>query len=204
MTSDLYIILASIGGALFFIQIVFFLTIAKWLKSHKKNRYKDFELLDRERNALSIMQNNLKKDISDCKSLSEATIQKIKVMMNHTENETSHIVKHVSEFKNKLEEHVSSLMDEQLKILSKQILAIEKLVKQSKETQGSLSQSIKKAHTLLKLFDNKAPTEDIIRELQADKYSKAKELLKEGKEASLISKKLGMSMSEVLLISSYV
>jgi hypothetical protein len=125
-------------------------------------------------------------------------------MMNHTENETSHIVKHVSEFKNKLEEHVSSLMDEQLKILSKQILAIEKLVKQSKETQGSLSQSIKKAHTLLKLFDNKAPTEDIIRELQADKYSKAKELLKEGKEASLISKKLGMSMSEVLLISSYV
>ena len=204
MTTDIYILLASVGGALFFIQVFFFLTVAKWLKSLKKNRYKDFELLDRERHALSIMQKNLKKDISDCKNLSEATIQKIKVMMNHTENETSQIVKNVSQFKNKLEDHVSSLMDEQLKILSKKILAIEKLVKQSKETQGNLSQSIKKAHTLLKLFDHKAPTEDIIRELQADKYSKAKELLKEGKEASLVSKKLGMSMSEVLLLSSYV
>jgi hypothetical protein len=83
-------------------------------------------------------------------------------------------------------------------------LALEKIIKDAQILNENLIASTKKSQKILRLFDATVPPEDIFKEIQTEKYAEAKKLLQDGIEASDVSRRLGMSMSEVLLLSSYL
>ena len=88
--------------------------------------------------------------------------------------------------------------------LNMRSMALEKIMKDAEILNEKLLISSKKAQKILKLFDSSVPPEEIFKEIQNEKYLDAKKLLLEGVEASEVVKRLGMSMTEVLLLSSYI
>ena len=103
-----------------------------------------------------------------------------------------------------VDKHSEIILEANISNLSMRSMALEKIMKDAEVLNESLILSTKKAQKILKLFDSSVPTEEIFKEIQTEKYAEAKKLLLEGVEASAVVKKLGMSMTEVLLLSSYL
>jgi hypothetical protein len=86
---------------------------------------------------------------------------------------------------------------------SKVNLQLAKTCKTAEHLQEALEESRKNTHKTLRLLDQNVQADDLLKQIQTEKYTEAKELLLKGIEPHVISKKLGISMGELILLSSY-
>ena len=197
-------LLLCIGLALFAFQTIFFLTCMKWLKSGKLKRDKEFAILDSERAQLIEIQATLGQEVREAKKLASETLNKLMVIGSEAHAEWEDVTKKINSVLVEVDKHSEIILEANISNLSMRSMALEKIMKDAEVLNESLILSTKKAQKILKLFDSSVPTEEIFKEIQTEKYAEAKKLLLEGVEASAVVKKLGMSMTEVLLLSSYL
>jgi hypothetical protein len=198
------LLLICIGFVLFVFQVVFFLTCIKWLKSGKLKRDKEFAILDTERAQLIDMQALLSNEVKEAKKLASDTLNKLMVIGSEAHAEWEDVTKKINSVLVEVDKHSEMLLEENLSNLNMKTLALEKIIKDAQILNDNLVSTTKKAQKILRLFDASVPHEDIFKEIQTEKYAEAKKLLQDGFEASDVSRRLGMSMSEVLLLSSYL
>ncbi|RDB37072.1 hypothetical protein [Spirobacillus cienkowskii] len=198
------LLLICIGFVLFVFQVVFFLTCIKWLKSGKLKRDKEFAILDAERAQLIDMQAMLSNEVKEAKKLASDTLNKLMVIGSEAHAEWEDVTKKINSVLVEVDKHSEMLLEENLSNLNMKTLALEKIIKDAQILNENLIASTKKSQKILRLFDATVPPEDIFKEIQTEKYAEAKKLLQDGIEASDVSRRLGMSMSEVLLLSSYL
>lgn len=198
------LLLICIGFVLFVFQVVFFLTCIKWLKSGKLKRDKEFAILDAERAQLIDMQALLSNEVKEAKKLASDTLNKLMVIGSEAHAEWEDVTKKINSVLVEVDKHSEMLLEENLSNLNMKTLALEKIIKDAQILNDNLVSTTKKAQKILRLFDATVPSEDIFKEIQTEKYAEAKKLLQDGIEASDVSRRLGMSMSEVLLLSSYL
>ena len=197
-------LLLCIGFVLFVFQIVFFFSCMKWLKSGKLKRDKEFAILDSERAQLIEIQSALSQEVREAKKLASETLNKLMVIGSEAHAEWEDVTKKINSVLVEVDKHSEIILEANISNLSMRSMALEKVMKDAEILNESLIISTKKAQKILKLFDTSVPSEDIFKEIQTEKYAEAKKLLLEGIEASVVVKKLGMSMGEVLLLSSYL
>lgn len=198
------LILACIGVALFLFQCVFFVTCIRWLSNSKKKRDKDFAILDKERAQLIELQNHLKNDIAEAKKLSDDTLKKLKLIGAEAHAEWNDMTKKIHEVLLEVDSHSDKLLENNVSKLNLQIMSLDKSIQDAAQTNERLHNTATKAAQILKLFDTGLPTDEIMKELQTNKYSEAKQMLVDGVDASIVSRKLGLSMGEIVTLSSFL
>lgn len=194
-------VIIAIAFVLVAIEGIFFLTCFRWLSAGKRQREKEFARLDQERIELLELQSSLVRDVQQAKQISEETLKKLTHVGAEAHAEWLEVSERVNAVLTEVEDRTRILLDENLTHVNKHRLALEKSCKDGELLVSKLGDSVIGARRLLRLFDQSVPSDEILKELQTDKYSEARKLLSNGIEASLVSKKLGLSMSEVALLS---
>ncbi|APJ02725.1 hypothetical protein [Silvanigrella aquatica] len=197
-------LLLCIGFVLFIFQIIFFFSCLKWLKSGKLKRDKEFAILDAERAQLIEMQSVLTQEVREAKKLAGETLNKLMVIGSEAHAEWEDVTKKINSVLLEVDKHSEIILEANISNLNMRSMALEKIMKDAEILNENLYVSVKKAQKILKLFDSSVPADEIFKEIQTEKYAEAKKMLLDGTEASVVVKKLGMSMGEVLLLSSYL
>ena len=198
------LIMVCIGVALFIFQSIFFISCVKWLASSKKKRDREFALLDKERAKLIELQGQLKDDISEARKLADDTLKKLKLIGAEAHAEWEDMTKKIHEVLIEVDSHSEKLLENNISKLNLQRMSLDKSVQNAHQINEILTIATLKGQKFLKLFDSGLPTDEILKELQTNKYTDAKKMLSDGMDASIISKKLGLSMGEIVTLSSFL
>jgi hypothetical protein len=198
------LVMVCIGVTLFIFQSVFFISCVKWLSNSKKKRDKEFAILDKERAMLIELQSQLKNDITEARQLSDQTLKKLKIIGAEAHAEWDDMTKKINEVLIEVDSHSDKLLENNISKLNIQKMSLEKSIINAKQMNENLTQTCNKAQKFLKLFDTNLPTEEVLKEIQTNKYNDAKRMLADGLDATFVSKKLGLSLGEVVTISSFL
>ena len=100
-----------------------------------------------------------------------------------------------------LETKSRELAESSLNQVNRQRMQLEKSVQVATQTSSELLETTNSAKRILRFLDENVPSDEIFKELQAEKYAEARRLIHDGKELGVICRKLGLSQSEVQLLS---
>jgi hypothetical protein len=181
--------------------MLFFVFCFRWLSAGKKQREKDFSRLDNERNELLQLQEALRSDMQETKHLAENTLQKLRLLGAESHQEWLEMRAGVDGAAQEFQESSKIILDESVATITRQKLGLEKVVKTAGERERVLVDRLKDVERVLKILDRNAPVEQVLKDIQADKYSEAREMLNQGIDPSQISRKLALSLNEVSLLS---
>ncbi|KAB8027731.1 hypothetical protein [Fluviispira multicolorata] len=197
-------IVLCIGIFLFIIQSIFIIFCLRWLASGKRKRDKEFAILDSERGQLIEMQSALSQEVQDAKKLANDTLNKLRIIGSEAHAEWEDVTKKINSVLLEVDKHSGIILEDNLSKLAMRSMSVEKIMKDAQLINEKIVENTRKAQKVLKLFDTNVPNEEIFKEIQSEKYFEAKKLLSEGVDASVVVKKLGLSMSEVVLLSAYI
>jgi len=195
------VIIACIGFVFLLLEAVFFLTCFRWLSNGKRIREKEFARLDQERAELMELQQAVSRELSQAKKLSEETLAKLKRVGADAHAEWTEMTQKCETLMNELEDKTRHLAEGSLNQINRQKMQLEKACQLASQTHSELSEATTSAKRILRFLDDNIPSDEILKELQAEKYAEARRLIHEGKDAGMICRKLGLSQSEVQLLS---
>jgi plasmid maintenance system antidote protein VapI len=180
---------------------VFFLTCFRWLSSGKRAREREFARLDSERSELVELQQAVARDLREAKKLSEETLVKLKRVGADAHEEWIEMNRKCEHLVTELEDKLRELADVSVGQINRQKMQLEKTIQVAGQTHDRLTESAADARKILRFLDENVPSDEVLKELQAEKYAEARRLIQDGKEIAVICRKLGLSQSEVQLLS---
>lgn len=180
---------------------VFFLTCFRWLSSGKRAREREFARLDSERSELVELQQAVARDLREAKKLSEETLVKLKRVGADAHEEWIEMNRKCEHLVTELEDKLRELADVSVGQINRQKMQLEKTIQVAGQTHDHLTESAADARKILRFLDENVPSDEVLKELQAEKYAEARRLIQDGKEIAVICRKLGLSQSEVQLLS---
>jgi hypothetical protein len=198
---DTIAVVAAIAATLLTMELLFFGFCFRWLAAGKKQREKDFARLDSERNELLMLQDALKSDMVETKILAENTLQKLRMLGTESHQEWVEMRAGVDCAAREFQEASKIILDENVATITRQKLALEKLVRTSIERERVLVDRLHDVERVLKILDRNVPVEQVLKDIQAEKYAEARNMLNQGVDPSHISRKLALSLNEVSLLS---
>lgn len=196
------IAVVSIFGFIFLLlEAVFFMSCFRWLSSGKKLREREFARLDQERAELMDLQQSVSRELNQAKKISEETLSKLKRIGADAHDEWVEMTHKCDELMKILEKQSSELSENTINNVNRQRMQLEKSIQLANQTAHTLSESTASAQRVLRFLDENVPSDEILKELQAEKYSEARRLINEGTDLNAICRKLGLSQGEVQLLS---
>lgn len=193
--------LALMGTLMLALEAVFFAYCFRWLSAGKRERERDFALLDRERQELLALQRALADQGAQASTFAQETTRELQRLGSAVHAEWNEAESRLGDAIADVEGRVRGLLDGALEELARQRMALEKADANGERVVAALEDRTMRAQRLLRFFDKNVPADAIAKELQMEKYSEARELLRGGLEASAIARKLGLSLSEIDLLS---
>lgn len=100
-----------------------------------------------------------------------------------------------------IEDKLREFTDTSVNQINRQKMQLEKAIQVAGQTHNQLSESATDARKILRFLDENVPSDEVLKELQAEKYAEARRLIQDGKDIGAICRKLGLSQSEVQLLS---
>jgi hypothetical protein len=195
-------LILSIFAAVFIVlETVFFLACFKWLSNGKKLREREFNRLDQERAELVELQAAVSSELTQAKKISEETLSKLRKVGADAHDEWIEMTQRCESLLTDIEMKSKELVNDAISKMNKTTMQIEKSTQLAMNTSTDLKESTQSAQKLLRFLDESVPSDEIFKELQAEKYAEARRLIYEGAEVSSICRKLGLSQSEVQLLS---
>lgn len=196
------IVLFSCFGAVFLLlEAIFFLSCFRWLANGKRAREKEFMRLDSERQELVELQQAVSRELREAKRLSEETLAKLKRVGADAHDEWTEMSRKCEQLVVDLENKLKHLAEVSVTQINRHKMQLEKTVQIADQTNASLSEATTNAKKILRFLDENVPSDEVLKELQAEKYAEARRLIQDGKDIGLICRKLGLSQSEVQLLS---
>jgi plasmid maintenance system antidote protein VapI len=193
--------MSGFAVVLLLLEGVFFLTCFRWLSSGKRAREREFARLDSERSELVDLQQAVARDLRDAKKLSEDTLVKLKRVGADAHDEWIEMNRKCEHLVSELEEKLRDLAEISVSQITRQKMQLEKAIQVAGHTRDQLTESTSDAKKILRFLDENVPSDEVLKELQAEKYAEARRLIQDGKEINVICRKLGLSQSEVQLLS---
>ncbi|MEY2988270.1 MAG: hypothetical protein RJB13_1791 [Pseudomonadota bacterium] len=195
------LILSTFAAVFIIIETVFFLACFRWLSKGKKLREREFSRLDQERAELVELQAAVAGELSQAKKISEETLTKLRKVGSDAHEEWLEMTKRCETLLVDIEAKSKDIVNDAVAKLNKTTMQIEKSTQIAMNTSADLKESTQSAQKLLRFLDESVPSDEIFKELQAEKYAEARRLIFEGAEVNSICRKLGLSQSEVQLLS---
>lgn len=194
-------ILSIFAAVFLLLEVAFFLACFRWLSNGKKLREKEFTRLDQERNELIELQEAVSNELAQAKQISADTLAKLRKVGADAHNEWTEMTQKCESLLGEIELKSQELVAEATSKMNKTTMQIEKSTQIAMNTAAELQEATQSAQKLLRFLDESVPSDEIFKELQAEKYAEARRLIFEGAEVSSICRKLGLSQSEVQLLS---
>lgn len=195
------VVLSIFGFVFLLLEALFFMSCFRWLSNGKRTRERDFSRLDQERGELMELQQAVSRELSLAKKISEETLSKLKRVGADAHAEWTEMTQKCEHLMMDLEAKSKELAESSLNQINRQKMQLEKSVQVATQTSSELLESTNSAKRILRFLDENVPSDEIFKELQAEKYAEARRLIHEGKELGVICRKLGLSQSEVQLLS---
>ncbi len=195
------VILSVFGFVFLMLEALFFMSCFRWLSNGKKIREREFMRLDQERSELLELQQSVSMELAQAKKISEETLSKLKRVGADAHAEWTEMTHKCELLLKELEEKSRELTENSLNHVNRQRMQLEKSVQVASQTSTELNEATNNAKRILRFLDENVPSDEILKELQAEKYAEARRLIQEGKELGSICRKLGLSQSEVQLLS---
>lgn len=196
-----FVVLACFGAVFLLLEALFFMTCFRWLSNGKRSREKEFARLDAERNELVELQQAVARELKEAKRLSEETLVKLKRIGADAHDEWNEMSRKCEQLVFDLEQKLTELAEASVGHINRQKMQLEKSIQVGEHTYANLTESTSNAKKILRFLDENVPSDEVLKELQAEKYAEARRLIHEGKELGVICRKLGLSQSEVQLLS---
>ncbi len=195
------VILAIFGFVFLMLEALFFMSCFRWLSNGKKIREREFMRLDQERSELLELQQSVSMELAQAKRISEETLSKLKRVGADAHAEWTEMTQKCEILLKELEDKSRELTDSSVNHVNRQRMQLEKSVQVASQTSSELVEATSNAKRILRFLDENVPSDEILKELQAEKYAEARRLIQDGKELGAICRKLGLSQSEVQLLS---
>lgn len=194
-------IVITITMVLLAVEALFFLAIYRWLADGRRRRERDFAILDRERNELLKLQGTLKQDVAAAQTLARETVEKLTLLGAQVNAEWTDVEAKLQTTLSEVSRSTQETLDSHVERVVRHKMALEKAVHEARHHEQSLGETLKKAERLLRFFDRNVSVDDVLKDIQTEKYAEARTLMDQGVEASTIARKLGLSLNEVVLLS---
>jgi hypothetical protein len=198
---SLLALVAALGGLFLLLEVLFFFYCFRWLSSGRRAREREFARLDAERAELIELQSALASDLRAAKQLSEETVARLGRLGAEAGAEWREMMDRMSALSEEIDRNARKLSDDVLSKLQRGRMTLDKGVRDAAAVGVALDERLARARDLLRFFEREVPTEEIVKELQAEKYERARRMLSEGMETGAICKKLGLTHGEVSLLS---
>ena len=196
--SLIMIILFSLFGI---VETVFMVYVYRTVGAAKRDREAEYTLLDKERSSLLELQKSLLSDAQAARAATKDGLAKLQQIGLETHAEWNEMTTKIGEVVEEIEKRSSVLADDVLQRLNRKSLECKKMIELANIATGELGESIKSAKKVSRYFDSQVQIEDLLKDLRSEKYQEAKQLLVSGIDANTVAKRLGLSMSEVSLVS---
>jgi hypothetical protein len=194
-------ILYLLVGAVFALEIFSFFVFYGMISKGVVSRKKEYARLDSEREQLLHLQNAVGNDLRSAKQLSTETLSKLNKMASQLDANWQESTQKIEILFQELTQASHARVTDDLARIQKSRLSVEKSLQMGNECSEQMAKLLSDSRRLLKALDGSIPTEEILREIQSEKYSQARELLQGGFDATAVARKLGLSLSEVNLLS---
>jgi len=195
------LILSIFAATFIVLETVFFLACFKWLSNGKKLREKEFNRLDQERAELVELQAAVTGELALAKKISEETLAKLRKVGADAHDEWIEMTQRCESLLTDIEAKSKDIVANAVAQMNKSTMQIEKSTQLATNASADLKESTQSAQKLLRFLDESVPSDEIFKELQAEKYAEARRLIYEGAEMNSICRKLGLSQNEVQLLS---
>ena len=195
------VVLSIFGFVFLLLEALFFMSCFRWLSNGKRTREREFSNLDQERGELVELQQAVSRELAQAKKISEETLSRLKRVGADAHAEWMEMTQKCEHLMVDLEAKSRELAESSLNQVNRQRMQLEKSVQVATQTSSELLETTNSAKRILRFLDENVPSDEIFKELQAEKYAEARRLIHEGKELGVICRKLGLSQSEVQLLS---
>jgi len=195
------LILTGFAVVFVVLETVFFIACFKWLSSGKKLREREFNRLDQERAELVELQEAVAGELAQAKKISEETLSKLRKVGSDAHDEWIEMTHKCESLLTDIESKSNVIVSDALSKMNKTTMQLEKSTQVASNACSDLKEATQSAQKLLRFLDESVPSDEIFKELQAEKYAEARRLIYEGAEVTSICRKLGLSQSEVQLLS---
>lgn len=183
------------------IEVGFFALIYKMFHGAKRDREKEFALLDRDRAELLNLQEELLQTTRKADAATKDSLAKLNKIGAKAHLEWTEMTTKIEEVMVEIERRSQDLIDTSLKQLNRKKHEAAHLINEIEELRKLLGQDLQNAKKVLRFFDTKVDLDTALDDLRLDKYTEAKQLLNEGLQATEISRRLGLSLREVALVA---
>lgn len=194
-------IFASILALFALLEGVFVWWVVRFVRSTKRNRDAEFSLLDKERQALLELQKVLRSDTESAREATKNGLSKLQKIGLEVHAEWGDMTARFEDVTSEIELRCKDFIDDAMRTLSKKGHECLKAADLANDALVELREATRAAEKVARFFDSQLKLEDVLRELQQQKYQEARQMLVDGVEANRIAKKLGLSMSEVSLVA---
>jgi|GEM_PF-870258 signal transduction histidine kinase len=159
--------------------------------------------LTEERRAISEIRQAVTEELESAQARLRATVDRV----GHLAAEAEHEVRTGSQtLKSEVDSLVSQLstrFEGPLKELARRQQYLETLMRQLDQNKTMIQKVIARGEKMVKLFDERIPFEDVIKELEDKKYADARYMISQGVAPLKVARDLGISEQEVLLLAGF-
>lgn len=190
------------GIALFLlVESVFLYLFYRMASSSRRKRDAEFRLLDKERSEVLELQKRLLHDVEEAHRATRDGVTRLNKIGAEAHAEWMDMTQRIAEVMQEIESKAAELVSENIQKLSKKSLELQKALQEARETHSHLNRQVLNAQKVIRFFDSSIKIDDVLKDLQMDKYAQARRMLQSGADSSQVSRELGLSLAEVSLVS---
>lgn len=190
------------GIALFLLMEAAFLCIFyRIASSGRRKRDAEFQLLDQERTEVLELQKRLLHDVEEAHRATRDGVTRLNKIGADAHAEWTDMTQRIEEVMQEIEAKAEDLVSANIQRLSKKSLELQKALQEARETQSNLNRQVLNAQKVIRFFDSSITIDEVLKDLQMDKYAQARQMLQGGAESSQVSHELGLTIAEVSLVS---
>jgi len=160
--------------------------------------------LTEERLLLKEMQERMRGDLALAESRQKDLFNKFAQLAAEAEEEFIRVKSGVQETIADISKEVSQQFESPLQELVKRQGAVDVQIKKIKLERESLEKAIIRGQEIASFFNKNGKYEEVLSDIQDKKYEDARALISNGKSVDAVSRILGMTRSEVELVSKFV
>lgn len=194
-------VVIGIALLLLALEAVFFLAIFRWLSDGRRQRERDFATLDRERGELLTLQDSLRRETQAAHALAHDTVERLNLLGAQVHAEWGDMENQLRKTLDEVASQTRETLDTHVENVVRHRMALEKVVNDAHHHEKKLTDTLKKSERILRFFDKSVSIDDVLKDIQTEKYAEARSLMQGGVDASAIARKLGLSLNEVVLLS---
>lgn len=194
------VIIVALASFILF-EVLILTLVLKALRNSSERRDLSLAQLDKERQEILNIQLQLRSEAESAQQLSRETLGKLQSIGLQANAEWTEMTGKIDEVISEVEQRCGELSQNVLKDINKKQLECRKIIESADRTLRELRTSLESAKKVSALLTSQGGIEEVLREIQMEKYQEARRRLLSGASLDQVSASLGLSRSEISLLS---